>query len=358
MKYVIDIDKYLIDKIRQVLKKGEYENLNELIVTAIENQIILEEGEKIQEDLFSTIIKVPRLNQNKVFKKIEEMDFSKWISKENINGIRTYSMPDIKCLEFPNTTYNDNWLWGQINRIFPIKLGLRILSNMQKEQEDFIPLKEFHKKARYIARNFGLQLLKIDLQLKRNRNERVSTALPVGRSEEKAELRYTSHFRVNKRRDGVLEGAMARLRFVNVQISNEEENMVGITNEGLKFVMLRNPILDDSNNAEITISDEEADFYLKHIKNNVTEERNTIDFILRIIKSGSVSVIEIDKEIKRIKQDWTNIVITTQRSGALGRMNELGLVEKSKKGIRVTYRISKKGENLLDSLKDLSGFKG
>lgn len=358
MKYVIDIPKNIIDKIRQILKKGEYESLNELIVTALENQIILEEGEKIQEDLFSTILKLPKFNQNEAFKKIEEKDFSKWISKENINGIKTYPMPEVKYLEFPNTTYNDNWLWGQINRIFPIKLGLRILGNMQKEKEDFIPLKEFLRKARYIARNIGLQLLKIDLEIKRNRDERVSTALPVGKNEEKAELRYTSHFLVNKRTDGVLDGAMARLRFVNVQSSNEKENMVGITNEGLEFVMLKNPILDNSTDSEITISDEEADFYLKHIKDNVPEERNPFACILEIIKSGSVSVIEINKEIKGIKKDWTDIVTTTQRSGALGRMNELGLLEKSKKGRRVTYRISKKGESLLDSLKHLSDFKG
>lgn len=256
-------------------------------------------------------------------------------------------MPEIKYLEYPDTTYSDNWIWGQINRIFPVKLGLRILGNMQKEKGDFISLKEFHKKAGEIARIIGLQLQKIDKQLKRNRDERVSTALPIGRNDEKAELRYIAHFLASKRTDGILDGAMARLRFANIQSLNEKEKMIGITNEGLEFAALKNPILDDSPELGRTISDEEADFYIKHIKDNVLEELNPFIHILEIINKGASSVNEIDEELKKIKQNWTDIVVTTQRSGALGRMNELGLIKKIKKGIRVSYQISESGEKFL-----------
>ena len=348
MKYVIDIPRNLIDKVRHVLTKGEYDNISELIITALENQIILEEGEKIQEDLFSTVVKMAKVDYLDTYKKSEGQDFSKWISIKSFSNITTLPMPETKDPEYTDTNYNDNWLWGQINRIFPIKLGLRILGNMQQEKGDFVSLKEFHRKAGEVARGFGFQLLKIDMQLGRKRDERVSTALPIGKNGEKAVLRYKTHFLANKRADKILYGAMTRLKFANIQNLNETEKIVGITEEGLEFDKLKNPILDVSFDSEQTISDEETDFYVKHIKSNVPEELNPFSHILDIIKNGAITVTEIDKELKKSKQKWTDVVVTTQRSGALGRMSELGLLQKNKKGIRVTYQISEKGEIFLN----------
>jgi len=358
MKYVIDIPKNLIDKVRQVLSKGEYENINELIITALENQVMLEEGEKIQEDLFSTVMKIPKNFQVKTKEKQEKLDISKWISMENLSNIKTFPMPEIKDLEYPKKKYEDLWLWGQINRIFPIKLGLRILGNLQQEREEFVPLREFHKKAGEIARGFSLQLDKIDNELKRKRDERVSTALPIGEKEEKAELRYRTHFLASKRTDGILDGAMARLRFANIQSPINNGDQIGVSEEGLDFAKLKNPILDNSLNSEQTLSEKEIDFYLQHITNYVPEELSPLRQILEIIRNGTSSVTEIDTEIKKVKSDWTDIVVTTQRSGALGRMNELGLLKKNKKGIKVIYQISEKGEKFLDRLMKISDYKG
>ncbi|MFQ6061757.1 MAG: hypothetical protein ACE5J9_01070 [Methanosarcinales archaeon] len=352
MKYIIDIPKHLLDETRKILAKGEYSNMNDLIITALENQIILEEGDKIQEDLLSTAVKVTKSVHGKAYEKKEQQDFSKWISLKSFNNIKTFPIPEIKELEYPNTKYKDLWLWGQINRIFSIKLGLRILGNMQQENGDFILLRDFLKKAGEIARGFGWQLERIDNQLKRKRDERVSTALPIGENEEKAVLRYITHFLANKRTDNLLDGAMARLKFVNIQKLDERGDLIGLTDEGLEFTKLKNPILDENLYSKKTLSEGEMDFYLRHIINNVPEELNPFSHILEIIKNGANSVTEIDKEIKKIKQKWTDIVITTQRSGALGRMNELGLLDKEKKGIKVIYKVSDKGENFLNKIKN------
>ena len=69
MKYVVDIPKGLVDKIREIMAKGEYRNISELILTSLENQVTLEEGEKIDEDLFSTIVKVQKSAQSNDIKK-------------------------------------------------------------------------------------------------------------------------------------------------------------------------------------------------------------------------------------------------------------------------------------------------
>lgn len=352
MKYVIDIQKNLLDKVRQILAKGEYENINELIITALENQIMLEGGEKIQEDLFSTTMILPKPTHVNSKGKQKQQDFSKWISIKSYNNIKILPMPEIKDLEYPHKKYEDLWLWGQINRIIPVKLGLRVLANMQQDKANFVPLRDFHRKAVEIARGFGHNLLKIDNDLKRKRDVQVSTAFPTGKNEEKAALRYKAHFLANKRNDGILEGAMARLKFANIQNLDESRDLIGLTNEGLEFIKLKNPILDENIYSERTLSEGETEFYLNHITTNVPEELNPISSILRIIHDGASSVTEIDKELKKTKTSWTDIVVTTQRSGALGRMNELGLLDKTKKGINVIYKVSHKGEKFLNKIKN------
>ena len=345
MRYIIDIPKHLLNEIRKVLEKGEYNNINELIITAIENQLTLEAGEVIQEDLFSKTVKKPKYIPKEAPEKEAEKDYSKWLAIGSISNIKTLPLPEIKDLEHPDPKYKDYWLWGQINRIFPVKVGLRILINMQQEKGDFILLRDFNKQAAEIARGFGLQLEKIDSQLNRRRDERVSTALPIGENKEKAVSRYKGHFLAFKRPIGILDGAMARLKFVNIQSRNEKEAIIGLTKVGLEFAKLKNPILDEGLQSEKTLSVEEADFYLTHIRNQVPEELNPIKTILHIIKNGASTITEIDREIKKIKPGWTDVVITTQRSGALGRMNELGLLEKNKSGVKVTYKISERGKN-------------
>lgn len=345
MKYLIDIPKYLMTKIRVILENGDYENINEFIITSLENQLMLEGGEKIQEDLFSTVVKVQK-NTSKQ-KTYVEQDLKKWISQNDTRNIKTLFMPDSKDLELPNTTHEDSWLWGQINRIFSVKLGTRILSNLMLEKGDYIQLSNFQQKAAEIARGLGFQLDRIDNLMKRKRDEKVCVALPIGKNEEKAELRYINHFLASKRSDGILDGAMSRLKFVNIITINDNGNRIGLTQEGLAFSNLKNPILDENLNSEKTLSEEEANFYLGHIKKNVPEEFNPIRYILSSIKNGATSVSDIDKEIKKIKRNWTDVVITTQRSGALGRMHELRLIDKVKNGIKTIYRISAKGINFL-----------
>ena len=347
----MSIPKDLIDKIREIMAKGEYRNISELILTSLENQVTLEEGEKTDEDLFSTTVRVPKSVQVEDFEKYDDSrEFSNWTTLKSDITIPTLPMPTKKDVEYEN--YEESWFWGQINRIFPVKVGLRILANMQSQKGGFIYYRDFHEEVSNIARNLGLFLHKIDNQLKRKRDDRVSTGLPIGEKEEKSKWRYQAHFLANRRIDNILDGAMVRLKFVNINVLNDKEYEVGHTNEGLEFTKKKNLILDDNLNLERTLSDDEINFYLEHIRVNVPEELNPISHILRIINDGVSSVTEIDKEIRKIKPDWKDSIYTTNRSGALGRMNELRLLKKTKKGIRVIYELSDRGLNFLDRVKN------
>lgn len=344
MKYIIDMPRNLLEEIRKILKRGEYNNINELVITSLENQISLESGEKIEEDLFSTVIRMPKtMIVREKIAAYNQKNHTNYLSIKEIKNIKTFPPPDIKQLQFPDKDYNTSWLWGQINRIFPIKVGLRILLNMQNEKKDYINLNDFQIKAGEVAKEFGQKLLEVDNELKRKRDKKVSTALPIGDKEEKAIARYTTQFLAIKRKNGILDGAMTRLKFVNIK-QIKKENFIGLTNEGLEFTKLENPIIDLNHYSEKTLSDEEVNFYIKHIKKYVPEELNPLKTILKIISNGVTSVTEIDKEIKKIKPEWTDIIITTQRSGTLGRLNELRMLIKEKKGVEVIYTISDNGK--------------
>jgi len=350
MKYVIDLPKKLLEKIRGIIDNGEYEGINEFIITALENQITLEGSEIVEEDLFSSTLKMPKILPPQQVQKRDQKQIFRWVAQPDNSKIMVYPTPDLKSLNWENTDYNQLWLWGQINRLFTVKVGLRILAHMQQSENNYIPLSKFKTEASEIAREIGLQLNQIDRQLNRKRDSQVSTGLPIGPDKKKSELRYKSHFLASIRTDKVLDGAMARLKFVNIKETENEDYLIGMTKEGLEFTLKQNPILDVNINSERTLSDDEIEYYLNHIKENVPDELNPIQNILTIVKNGAKSADEIDAEIKTIKPNWSETSVTTNRSGALSRMTELGLLKKTKKGIYVTYSLSDKGNYFLESL--------
>ncbi len=354
MKYIINIPRNLLEEIRKILNKKEYNNINELVITALENQISLEESEIIEEDLFTTVMRMPKTTHRKEDEIKIKKDVFEILTLKQTNNIKTLPKPTETDLNFPNVEYKDSWLWGQINRIFPIKVALRVLLNMQNENKDFIDLNQFKIKAGEIAKLVGHELAKIDEKQNRKRDKKVSTALPIGLKEDKALARFYNHFLAFRRADNILDGALARFKFVNIITDKENKQLIGLTNEGLQFAKINNSIFDDDLYANSTLSDEEKSFYLNHVKQNVPEELNPLKNILGIISKGNSTVTEIDDKIREIKQNWTDTTITTQRSGTLGRLFELGLVEKIKKGVNVDYELSK-NETLNIILEDTNG---
>ena len=341
MRYLIDLPKNVIEEMRKILNEKDYNNINDFILTAIENQISLESSEMIEEDLFSSTVRIPK-SSKKIIKEEKIIDFSTLLKVNITKDIKILPTPKEKELKLKGINYANDWLWGQVNRIFPIKVALRVLLKMQNDCSDYINLNEFLKEAPQVAKDFGKELAKIDDQKSRKRGERVSIALPIGEHEDKAISRYKNHFLAFIRhKDNALDGALARLKFINMKKISENDFLIGLTKEGLEFAKLNNPIIDDNLYSNVTLSEEEKLFYLKHIKKNVPEELNPIKTIINLISTGYTEVKKIDNEIMKIKTNWTEKTVITYRAGALGRLLELGLVEKIKKGVNVTYKLSK-----------------
>ena len=92
----------------------------------------------------------------------------------------------------------------------------------------------------------------------------------------------------------------------------------------------------------------EVSFLLAHIKNHVPEEAAAYFSIIDAVQAGANNPDEVDKFLcdrfnlritvkTETENDITQTFLTTQRTGAISRMVDLGLITRQKEGLRVVY---------------------
>lgn len=348
MKYLIDISPKQAQKIQKHLEMGNYASLSQFISAAIENQLALEEN-----DVNEIFLHKPGL---------PAMEVSDDTSVRQATGFGKYSLnaiPEfkqvIKAPEFKNLVFasqsvpeSQAWIWGQVNKIFPVKVGVRILHQLLATRQS-LELNEFLDIAAKEATLIAEKLREHEATKGKMRDEKISAGLPS--RDEKSQNRYKFQFMVYLRKDKLMDGAMSLLRFCNVY-EEKKKQMIAITEQGLKFSSVINPVLDE-NNFDQALSEEERLFYINHIKENVKGEYEAIKWMLGKIANGKNTRELLNKEMEEaFTTVWgpstTEAVINTQRAGITARMFELGLIEKEKDGIYVKYAVSECGNKLLN----------
>ena len=342
MKYVADLPEHLVGRIRDLIEKGKYEHIASFLLTAAENQLFLEYGDE------------KKLTHESTEERSKE--YMGILSSTDLTGVETTNMPSPEQYLYPNIKNEEKLgpLWGQINRIFPMKIGLRILANMLRSTGSHVRLEDFQKKAVSIACLYGLKLRKEDKEHGRSRDSSRSIGLPIHEDEVKSKQRYKSHFLGYLRKDGIMEGALGRLKFVNLKRNPEGNEFIGITREGLEFAALENPLLDNNNTGKGTLSERETEFYIKHVFHNIPGESQAIKQILEHISNGISTPKELNNRLKVDYADygWSEAVLNTNRSGLVSRLHELGLVEKVRKGKEVAYALTSQGLTWLGVFSD------
>ncbi|HKR06624.1 MAG TPA: hypothetical protein VJY62_18465 [Bacteroidia bacterium] len=347
MKYVIDINQKHAESIQDLINKGDYNSISQFVNVAIENQIHLEtsDAKPISNNIESESI--PETKQNNTIE-------SKW-ETYRINNITShpqtvpYPDPSGIVLTSADNEPKQMWIWGQINKILPVKIGLRVLYK-ELENDKYIEMDNFLNKALQFAVKINYAIQNYEIKLSKTRSEKISAGLPD--MEKKSQTRYKSQFLVYSRKDSLLDGAMSLLKFINVDIeSRKGKILLGLTQSGVEFAEISNPSLDNSS-FEQSLSQEEIDYYLKHIKTNVPNEHNAIKWLLNKINEGFNEREAIKKEMKNEFQELWNAsdaVINTQRAGLTSRITELRLLDKEKNGIYVIYHVSDSGKSFLEN---------
>ena len=93
-------------------------------------------------------------------------------------------------------------------------------------------------------------------------------------------------------------------------------------------------------------SKKEVDFLLEHFKQNVPAEWEFMVSIAQMISGGINDATKMNAELIS-KRDWNRSKASVYRTGVLARMQELGLVDREKSGVEVTFVLTESGKEKL-----------
>jgi hypothetical protein len=363
-----------------LLEAGQYTDYSEVISMALRNLAVLHN--QISESGILFIEEKPRIGiSNKteldlavnetggLAKKKEEIGI---INKQS-EGARTKLQEDIpeifritndfkapnKFAKMPSDIWIagqdiplDRWFFGQYNRLLPAKASCRALVHMNQINPNGVDLSSTASAIASQATILGDYLTNLDEVRDHNREDAVSTAFPTsGENASKSQMRYANQFVASINKRGQISGLLVSLKLINLTLGKNDRIL--LTEPGWEFARLLNPILDKKETPNSrNFNDEEIQFLINHISNNVPTEDFAYRTILTIIEKGINSPLDIDgilsQQVPLSKnRSLSQSFLSSQRSGAISRMTDLGLLERERDGIRMFYKITEWGRMYL-----------
>ncbi len=248
----------------------------------------------------------------------------------------------------------DRWLFGQFNKLLPIKANCRALLRIAAEHLDGIPLGDIAPRIGEAAALLGDWLADHDRRHQIGRDDSLATAFPrSGTDAEKSRARYANQFVGSVNSQGVLSGLLWDYRLAALAPGAGARLMP--TEPALQFARLTNPILDGcQTDPAQKFSPEEVSFLLDHIRAHVPVEAFAFRTLVQAIADGAITPDKLNEALRAHVPAETNrslspSFLTSQRSGALSRMADLGLIARERRGVRVSYIVTEQGQRLIES---------
>lgn len=342
MRYIVDIPPELAEEMNEQIRSGKYKSPQDFIIAAIQNQVYIESQEK------GVAAEVSRSSR---YSATLSSLVAAPVTKTFVSQLLSSDFAKVKTVPLKNFQ-RPSLLWGQYNRFFPVKIATRVAANLAKEYSSgYAPLEELQEKSAQIARELGKVIEQKDKQLGRKRGTIISAGLPIGRDHNKATSRFKYQF-VGYMVGNRIEGAAPTLKFLEMVKDEKNSVMAGITDPGLRFASLSNPVID-LKDYSTALSAEEVEFLLDHIASEVLGEAKLIRLILAGVKEGIATPEELNRLVKGYNPDWKRNEVIMMRAGVVSRISELGLLERRKDGVKVTYLLTELGEKYLERLNKL-----
>lgn len=344
MRYIIELSSANVQTIKSLIDLGKYESIQSFVLAAIENQLYIEK-QPIESSMHADFA-------------VKEKESHQEITsiQDSLVSRPALELSNIKVVEEPQTDLsNVEILWALYNRIFPVKVSLRVLLNILKSnptEDGYVSLTEVQDAATEEARRLGRELSYVDKKSHRVKGDKLSTGLP--RKGNKSGDRFKFHFVGSINSKNRVAGAPAILRFVHIRKDEEGQAQIGITTSGFQFASLENPILDKADYAS-AISEEEADFYLRHISENLVKEYTLSISMLKAIENGHTTPNELTRVILDIYPNTKNEEAQAIRSSLTSRLSELGLLTRKRSGLNVSYGLTQMGHETINTNVSKSG---
>lgn len=264
------------------------------------------------------------------------------LSRMNCSG---YSKLALSCAPFcePN---RDDRLWGQVNRLFPVKVLCRWIGTYGAVYGEWPRLKTVIDKIPPDAATLGSYLETLDHRADRSREEALSTGLPRLANPASSDRFASQCIARVTRANRVHPGAAVQLLFCSLQ----GEHIV-LTNPGFELARLENPILDtEIDSVERTLSLEECAFFVQHLRTAVICEWNDSMSVLDAIRDGHTSPTGLLSYVRRsFPNEWSDMAYRTHVYGILARLSELKFLERTWRGRNVRYRLAESAHDVIQN---------
>jgi len=248
----------------------------------------------------------------------------------------------------------DRWLFGQYNKLLPVKANCRALAYLTSRHGNVLPLDITAAKISDAAMLLGDFLADHDRRHKIGRDDTLATAFPrSGPHAGKSLARYANQFIGSVNSQNVLSGLLWDYRLVGLTPGNGPNLLP--TKQAVHLAQLTNPILDACQTEPAQkFSSEEVAFILEHIRSSVPVEAFTFRTLIRAIGDGANTPDRLDEALTDLLpidagRSLSPSFLTSQRSGALSRMADLGLISRVRNGVKVSYHLTQASEAFMSS---------
>lgn len=228
----------------------------------------------------------------------------------------------------------DHLLWGQTNRVLPIAAGVRVLANLLEGSDDVLAT-TWYQQATEVATALRDDLRRWDEDAKRPHGSRWATAFPE--QKDSSVQRYVNQFLGVAGRDGGSDGGAVFLGLVSITGVGQDARAT-LTTSGASWAGLSSPIFDANGEPTRTFSDEEVRFFLGHLRDFRIGEYRFLNTMATLVAEG-LTRDEQNEAISRAYPRWGSVA-STMRAGGIGRLGDLGLLERTRRGLNVDYRLS------------------
>jgi hypothetical protein len=341
-------------RIKEIVERGTYDSVENFVEIAVLNQILLEnnEGTRFEGRQESRIMSKGKLGRKPSQAKLQTG------TQQPIQYLacpKDVRIPALSPLPLTEETKSFP-IWGQINRLAPAKLVLRILVNqVLLSANDRVDLKRFSADVAETATFTRKQIEKRDKK-DRIRGEELYIALSKDDpgSQQRFINFYVGRLPSGKWTDGILTG----LGFARIEPAEDGSTVIGLTEAGIKFACLPSPLIDDlllqEKQIERPFSSVEVEFLLSHLQTNRPGEFEYLVSMLRFIKGGTVTPTGLRQKVGAFLRDLhpkTQIsekFVNTMLVGEMGRLVEMGFVRIEKDAQKSTYSLTDVGDALLN----------
>ena len=362
VKIVSDIPPSIYERIVDLVKSREYGSVSQFVAAACENQLALNDSrdevvptyrtpnassthENCQRVAAPSMARTARMRAASRRQGTKSDPRSKAevdVSPETLAAaLRVFRLPVLNSLPEspePMGEYITVWPWGQANRLFPMKIVVRALANLA-EPDVWPRIDEVFDNVREPAAVIGTALAALDEKAGRKRGELLSTALPQVNSP-KSQDRFLGSFLCTVTPGGKFYAGGA---FCYGLTGAVEGDRIGLTESGLAFARIANPILDGNlEGIESTLSTEERDWLRVHVQ-SLPGEAHAFKTLLEALGNDELSPKDFAARVASlISEDHESGSFTIKFHGVVSRMIELGLIKRAWEGTRARYgRISK-----------------